>query len=209
MLKDSGAKILLTAMNSFLMTNSFYPSSSFIIHHSIIQSSCLYHLHFRFHGKPKGVPITHANLSPLLHWGYKQSGNWIKMTGFCRIYLIISIGRYGKFLLLLLQGPSLYMVPDELLLNSGDCMAFMSKTGLTVLHVTPTQYRYLLTAPAEDCETLKYLFFGAEKLTLDLLNGVSISVKRIAGYLICMVPTECTIISAVLEIERSGVRPWR
>ncbi|MCP5050928.1 MAG: AMP-binding protein, partial [bacterium] len=79
---------------------------------------------------------------------------------------------------------------------------------LTVLHATPTQYRYIVTAIFNPV-TLKYLFIGAEKLTYNLVKRSFASVCPGCRVFNMYGPTEATIISAVLEIDRDRYDGFR
>jgi len=154
-------------------------------------------------GNPKGVPVTHANLSPLLHWGYSRLGlnsqdRFIQNLAY---YFDWSV---WEIFMVLTTGGSLYVVPDELLLNPESCIDFMNRNKITVLHVTPAQYSYFVNV-GRRLETLRYLFIGAEKLTLDLARRSFESVGGDCRVFNMYGPTECTIISTVLEIQRGDV----
>ncbi|UCH92906.1 MAG: amino acid adenylation domain-containing protein, partial [Candidatus Aminicenantes bacterium] len=152
-------------------------------------------------GNPKGVPITHSNLSPLLHWGYRDLGidSTDRTLQNLSYYFDWSV---WEIFITLTTGASLYMVPDEILLNPAESIGFMRKHGITVLHATPTQYSYIANV-GERLETLKYLFIGAEKLSYDLLERSFKTVNENCRVFNMYGPTECTIIASVLEIDRS------
>ena len=157
-------------------------------------------------GKPKGVPITHSNFCPLIHWGYRDLGinsddRFIQNLSY---YFDWSV---WEIVLGITTGASLYMVPDELLLNPAVCIPFMNDNRITVLHITPSQYLYFINA-GHPLETLKYLFLGAEKLSIDLLRRSIESVNAECRVFNMYGPTECTIIAAVLEIDRSGEKTF-
>ncbi|MCP4154870.1 MAG: AMP-binding protein, partial [bacterium] len=87
-------------------------------------------------------------------------------------------------------------------------VAFMNKNDITVLHMTPTQYHYILNSSRRP-STLKYLFIGAEKLTGDLLERSLESVNKQCRVFNMYGPTEATIIAAVLEIHRKQYKKYR
>ncbi|MCX6584832.1 MAG: amino acid adenylation domain-containing protein [Candidatus Aminicenantes bacterium] len=151
-------------------------------------------------GKPKGVPISHANLSPLLHWGYRHLGLGAK-DRFIQNLSYYFDWSVWEIMMALTTGAGLYIAPDEVLMNPEKCIAFMNRDDITVLHVTPTQYQYYLNVP-EKPRTLKYLFIGAEKLSRELVQRSFESVSKDCRVFNMYGPTECTIISAVLEIDR-------
>ncbi|MCP5107642.1 MAG: amino acid adenylation domain-containing protein, partial [bacterium] len=154
-------------------------------------------------GKPKGVPITHANLSPLLHWGYRHLGIGPK-DRFIQNLSYYFDWSVWEIVMAITTGAGLYMVPDELLMDAGACISFINRHDITVLHVTPTQYRYYASA-SEKPLSLKYLFIGAEKLSRELVERSFESVSEDCRVFNMYGPTECTIISAVLEIGRGDV----
>jgi len=197
MLKDSNAKIIVGNRHAC----SEIHHSSFIVHHSSHLAYIIYTSGST--GNPKGVPVAHANISPLLHWGYKRLGigPGDRVIQNLAYYFDWSV---WEIFITLTTGGGLYMVPDELPLNPAACIDFMNRNGITVLHVTPTQYSYFVNT-ARKLETLRYLFIGAEKLTHDLARRSFASVNAGCRVFNMYGPTECTIISAVLEIRRADV----
>ena len=151
-------------------------------------------------GNPKGVPISHANLSPLLHWGYRDLGIGAKDRAIQNLAYYFDWSVWEIFINLT-TGAALYMVPDEVLLNPEVCVDFIDTHGITVLHVTPTQYLYFVNV-GRKMTSLSYLFIGAEKLTYDLVERSFASIDEKCRLFNMYGPTEATIISAVLEIYR-------
>ena len=153
-------------------------------------------------GNPKGVPITHANLSPLLHWGYKQLA---LSTGDRAVQNLSYYFDWSvwEIFITLTSGAGLYLVPEEILLDAEAYIHFMNKNRITVLHITPTQFGYLVNSQL-NLETLKYLFIGAEKLTYDLVERSFEVVNDDCRVFNMYGPTEASIISAVLEIDGKG-----
>ncbi|MCP5107330.1 MAG: amino acid adenylation domain-containing protein, partial [bacterium] len=157
-------------------------------------------------GRPKGVPITHANLSPLLHWGYRHLGIGPK-DRFIQNLSYYFDWSVWEIVMAITTGAGLYMVPDELLMDAGACISFINRNGITVLHVTPTQYQYYVAA-SEKPLSLKYLFIGAEKLSRELVRRSFDSVGEDCRVFNMYGPTECTIIASVLEIKRGDVEKF-
>ncbi|MCX6584824.1 MAG: amino acid adenylation domain-containing protein [Candidatus Aminicenantes bacterium] len=175
--------------------------SSFIIHH-------LDHLAYIIFtsgstGNPKGVLITHGNLSPLLHWGYHRLEIGINDRALQNLSYYFDWSVWEMFIVLT-TGASLYMVSEDVLLDAAACVEFINRHGVTILHVTPTQYQYIVKAPTIPV-TLKYLFIGAEKLTQDLVERSFATVGDACRVFNMYGPTEATIISAVLEIHRESL----
>ncbi len=151
-------------------------------------------------GRPKGVPITHANLCPLLLWGSKNLGIGSDDRTLQNLSYYFDWSVWEIFITLT-TGASLYIVPDEVLLNPEVCIDFITAHKISVLHVTPTQYQHT-AGQGRRLDTLKYLFIGAEKLTFDLVERSLASVNENCRLFNMYGPTEATIISAVLEIHR-------
>ncbi|MCK4765821.1 MAG: amino acid adenylation domain-containing protein, partial [Candidatus Aminicenantes bacterium] len=158
-------------------------------------------------GKPKGVPISHSNFCPLLHWGYKELGLGPKDRAIQNLSYYFDWSVWEIFIALT-GGAALYMAPSEVLMLPGDCIEFMNKNQITVLHVTPTQYRYIVGV-GKKLQSLKYLFIGAEKLTYDLVERSFVSVNEDCRVFNMYGPTEATIISAVLELYREDYKKFR
>lgn len=153
-------------------------------------------------GNPKGVPITHFNFSPLLHWGYKYLGIGPADRVIQNLSYFFDWAVWEIFIALT-TGAGLHMISDDILLNPGEQVDFINRKRITVLHITPTQYQYLVNV-GSSMETLKRLFIGAEKLPVDLVQR---TIELLDGQ--CKIynmygPTEATIISAVLEIPGAG-----
>ncbi|MCP5105113.1 MAG: amino acid adenylation domain-containing protein, partial [bacterium] len=155
-------------------------------------------------GKPKGVPITHANLSPLLHWGYYHLdlGPSDRFLQNPPSYFDFSV---WEIVMAFTTGAALYMTPDRIRFNPGRCVSFMNKHDITVLHITPTQYRFMADAESRQ-ESLKYLVLGAERLPLELADRAFKSIADGCRVFNVYGPTECTIYAAVLELHRSNYR---
>jgi amino acid adenylation domain-containing protein len=158
-------------------------------------------------GKPKGVPITHANISPFMHWGYKNLAiaSHERALQNLAYYFDWSV---SEIFFALTAGASLYMAPDEILLNPKECIAFINRNKISTLHTTPTQWQYLVNEK-KSLHTLSYLFIGAEKLTFDLVKRTIFLVSPGCRLFNMYGPTEATIISAVLEIDRSRLEDYQ
>jgi tyrocidine synthetase-3 len=151
-------------------------------------------------GLPKGVPISHSNFCPLIHWGYDQLGlkNGDRVVQNLSYYFDWSV---WEIFIALTTGSHLYMVSEEILLNSGAYVDFLREMEISVLHITPTQFQYLVNQE-KSFTSMRHLFIGAEKLTYDLVKRSYELVNQECRVFNMYGPTEATIISAVLEIER-------
>jgi amino acid adenylation domain-containing protein len=157
-------------------------------------------------GQPRGAAVTHSNFSPLIHWGYRHLGID------ARDRVIQNLSYYfdwsvWEIFIALTTGAGLYLVTDDILLDPEAQVEFICKHGVTVLHITPSQYRNLVDT-GQKPGTLKYLFIGAEKLTADLVRRSIRSVNKDCRIFNMYGPTEATIISSVLEIDRAGFEEY-
>jgi amino acid adenylation domain-containing protein len=154
-------------------------------------------------GMPKAVPITHANLSPLLQWGYYHLGIGVNDRTIQNLSYYFDWSVWEIFITLT-TGASLYIVSEEILpvaIAGGD---FINRHGISILHATPTQCQFIFNTSTV-LTALKYLFIGAEKLTYDLVEQSFAAVGSDCRVFNMYGPTEATIISAVLEITRENL----
>ncbi|MGE5342426.1 MAG: amino acid adenylation domain-containing protein, partial [Candidatus Omnitrophota bacterium] len=222
MMKDSGAALLISTGNKeevekalfidHLILSSSYPlnfspppSPSVSSVCSVRNTTTLAYIIYTSGstGNPKGVPVSHSNFSPLIHWGYTHLG--INETD----RVIQNLSYYfdwsvWEIFIALTTGASLHMISEEILLNPEAEVNFILKHIITVLHITPTQYGYLLNV-GKKLETLKYLLIGAEKLTVNLARRSIESVNADCRIFNMYGPTEATIIAAVSELKRSAL----
>ena len=215
LLRDSGANLLVVANDlegekvrrcegeKVLLDSIIYPSNHLPYHHSsflIPHSNIAYIIYTSGStGNPKGVPISHANICPLLHWGYENLGISPNDRTLQNLSYYFDWSVWEIFITIT-TGAKLYMVSDEVLLNPADFTPFMKEKDITVLHVTPTQFQHIIRS-GHRLETLKYLFLGAEKLSVDLLKRSFAFVKDDCRVFNMYGPTEATIIAAVLETK--------
>jgi tyrocidine synthetase III len=158
-------------------------------------------------GRPKGVPITHANVSPLLHWGYRQYGIGTGDRALQNLSYYFDWSVWEIFITVT-TGAALYVAPDEIMTDPGQCIPYMKEQRITVLHGTPSQIRYFVDA-GQPMETLKYLFIGAEKLSRELCETSFKAVNNQCRVFNMYGPTEATIIAATYEMERGDHQKYR
>ncbi|MCU0286548.1 MAG: amino acid adenylation domain-containing protein, partial [Acidobacteria bacterium] len=163
-------------------------------------------------GNPKGVPITHANFSPLVHWGYKN----MKIRETDRFLQNLSYffdWSVWEIFLALTTGAKLYIAREDLLLDGHVLSKFLVTNKITVLHITPSQFQVLLGIESNGVpiklESLQHLCLGAEKLTYDLVKRSINIVSRDCRIYNMYGPTEATIIASVLEINKSAIDKYR
>ncbi|MCP4215184.1 MAG: amino acid adenylation domain-containing protein [bacterium] len=168
-------------------------------------------------GEPKGVPITHRNVIPLLHWDYQ----WLGIGQNDRVLHNLSYyfdWSVMELFISLTSGADLHIIPNDLLLNPGACIDFMNREEITVLHITPTQCAYLIGSAANNSlgqegapgpHTLKYLILAGEKVTYDLVERSFDLLCPQCRVFNMYGPTETTVISSGLEVRRENLgRYW-
>jgi len=157
-------------------------------------------------GRPKGVPIGHHNLCPLLHWGYRHIGinPDDRLAQNLSFYFDWSV---WEIFITLTSGALLCLVDRETLLDGWKYTALLNREKITVLHITPTQYQYLV-ASGQKLPYLRILSLGAEKLSVDLVQRSFSQVSPECRVFNMYGPTEATIMAAVLEIDRSRLAEY-
>ncbi|MCP4153576.1 MAG: amino acid adenylation domain-containing protein, partial [bacterium] len=164
-------------------------------------------------GKPKGVPITHSNLSPLLHWGQKEMGIGPRDRVIQNLSYYFD-GSVWEIFVAITTGAGLYMMSDEQQMNPEASVAFISENKITTILATPTQWQYMLPTQGgnikkEAFKSLSKLCIGAEKLTLDLVKRVIRIAAEKCRIFNMYGPTEASIISAVLEIDKTTLEKYK
>jgi amino acid adenylation domain-containing protein len=158
-------------------------------------------------GKSKGVPITHANLSPLLHWGYRH----LNVNSTDRVVQNLSYyfdWSVWEIFMALTSGASLYIVHRDIVLDASRYVDFINKNKITVLHITPTHFQSLAHRE-QKLSALKHLCIGAEKLSVDLVIRSYDLVDETCRVYNMYGPTEATIMAAVLEIDQANLPPYK
>ncbi len=158
-------------------------------------------------GKPKGVPITHSNFCPLIHYGYRHLGIGPGERAIQNLSYYFDWSVWEIFITLT-TGAALFMAEEQVLLDPAACIDFMDEHKISILHITPTQYQYIV-GQGRKIESMRYLFIGAEKLTYDLVERSLASVNEECRVFNMYGPTEATIISAELEIKRNDVKKYK
>ncbi|HLP57477.1 MAG TPA: amino acid adenylation domain-containing protein, partial [Candidatus Deferrimicrobium sp.] len=206
MLKDSGARVLINKSeirNPKSETNS--NETNINDQNKNQNSSNLAYLIYTSGstGNPKGVPITHANFSPLVHWGYRYMGTTVTDRFLQNLSYFFDWSVWEIFLALT-TGAGLYITGEDVLLDGEALVTFITKNKISVLHITPSQFQ-VLAGVAVKLTSLKHLCIGAEKLTYDLVKRSLEIVPDDCRIYNMYGPTEATIISSVFEIARNNL----
>ncbi|HEY3570037.1 MAG TPA: amino acid adenylation domain-containing protein [Thermoanaerobaculia bacterium] len=155
-------------------------------------------------GRPKGVPITHQNLLPMMLWGRRCFG----LDERTRVLQNLSYGfDFGLFEILttLFSGGCLHFPGGA----RGDFVrqaAYIAEHGIDTLHTTPSFLREILAAGAP-VRGLRIAHLGGEALTRELVGqifaaaGEGSAIRVFNGY----GPTEVTVNSSIFEVTRGEV----
>ena len=213
MLKDSGAKLLLTANDKEgekvgrWEGENLKGSPRWGLLHSMQLVYIIYTSGST--GTPKGVPITHTNLCTLLHWGYDIMG-WGPGDHVIQTLAYYFDWSAWEIFLTITSGASLYMITEELLLNPVAQLDFIQRNDITVMEATPTRFQSLIASGPKPgaLNTLRCLCIGAEKLTVGLVKQAKTLITRDCKVFNLYGPTEATIISAAFEIDMGTLEKY-
>ncbi|MCX6578639.1 MAG: amino acid adenylation domain-containing protein [Candidatus Aminicenantes bacterium] len=197
MLKDSAAKILLTATQCVFN----FHHSSFIIHHSIHSTSNLAYLIYTSGstGEPKGVMVIHRNVVRLVkNTNYVEfaPGDSILQTGAME-FDASTFEIWGA----LLNGLKLHLVNKETILTPGKLKVSIREYDISTMWMTSPLFNQMLLEDIEIFAGLKNLLVGGDVLYpphISLLRGRYPQLKIINGY----GPTENTTFSTTFLVHR-------
>ena len=124
-------------------------------------------------GQPKGVVVTHANVTRLFHstrnlFDFSNSDVWTLFHSYSFDFSVWEI--WGA----LLYGGRLVVVPQELSRSPGDLLDLLAREKVTVLNQTPSAFHQLITADTDTDSAhelaLRYVIFGGEALDCERLR---------------------------------------
>lgn len=158
-------------------------------------------------GRPKAVLVEHRNVDALRS-AMKAAIPDLRpdRPAVAALNASVTFDASLQQIVLLLDGHTLHVLPDEVRRDDALLIAFVREHGIEVLNGTPTQIRVLVAAGLLDApgHALRILLIAGERLPLDLWARLAAD-ARIAAYNIYG-PTECTVNATAVRI-RSDAAP--
>jgi len=154
-------------------------------------------------GVPKGVPISHQNLLPLLDWSREYFKFDEQTTVLQNLNYAFDFGVF-ELLTTLLFGGTLHIRDKDAQLDASSFVNYVNEHGINTIHSTPSFFLHI-TSSGKKLESLKILHLGGEALTQDIVNSLFAQVNDE-----CLVyngygPTEATINCAIFALGNKEV----
>ncbi|MET7802359.1 amino acid adenylation domain-containing protein, partial [Streptomyces decoyicus] len=165
-------------------------------------------------GNPKGVAITHANITGFLEWNQRLC----RLTGQDRALLNHSVAfdnSVWEIFQCLVSGAELHLARPTAAYDPEEFLREVAERGITTLNATPSQMRILLesgTDPAPRLGSVRLVFTGAEAVPHDVARRILSSTAPGCQVFNEYGPTEATVTSAFCPIteellDRHSHRP--
>ena len=157
-------------------------------------------------GKPKGVMIEHKNVNNLIH-GLK-SVVYNKYNGCLKLALnapYVFDASVQQIFGALMQGHSLYIIPDEVRTDGKQLMEFYKMNNIDISDAVPAHLRLLADAASDDnsCLPLKHIIVGGEALSKSLINELPpVNITNVYG------PTECCVDSTAYDVKKQDTNAF-
>jgi tyrocidine synthetase-3 len=149
-------------------------------------------------GLPKGVPITHGNLTPLLLWSRDYFGFGEHTRVLQNLSYTFDFGAF-ELLTTLIFGGALYFFDRDKMTSTSEYVDFIHMHEIDTLHTTPSFLNSILI-PGQHMHTLRILHLGGERLTGKLIGDVSQQLSPKCRIYNGYGPTETTINSSIFGI---------
>jgi amino acid adenylation domain-containing protein/non-ribosomal peptide synthase protein (TIGR01720 family) len=215
MLADSGAKVLVTTGNLaeeggkvrrwegeiYYIEEFIYSSYPLTLLPPYLQSpSNLAYVIYTSgsSGKPKGVLVEHHNIARLVknvNFIDLKEDDRLALTG-AFVFDIITFEIWGP----LLNGLSLYLVSQDILLSNQKLGSCLVKNDISILHLTPQLFNQLAEQKIEIFGHLRYFLVGGDLVTPHYINQLrekyeDITILHMYG------PTENTTFSTFFPVD--------
>ncbi|WP_327173971.1 amino acid adenylation domain-containing protein [Streptomyces sp. NBC_01335] len=155
-------------------------------------------------GTPKGVPITHANVLPLLLWQRERFGLGPGTRLPQTLSLSFDFGLQEVFTTVLF-GAALHFPDQAERLSAPGYARFVRREQLTILYLTPT-FAAELAAAGVDMPSVRTVVLGGEMLTYEALRALTALVAPDAVFVNGYGPTEASINCSMrfVDAEEAG-----
>ncbi|MEW1751737.1 amino acid adenylation domain-containing protein [Streptomyces angustmyceticus] len=165
-------------------------------------------------GNPKGVAITHANITGFLEWNQRLC----RLTGRDRALLNHSVAfdnSVWEIFQCLVSGAELHLASPTAAYDPEEFLREVAERGITTLNATPSQMRILLesgTDPAPRLASVRLVFTGAEAVPHEVARRILSATAPGCQVFNEYGPTEATVTSAFCPIteellDRHSHRP--
>jgi amino acid adenylation domain-containing protein len=153
-------------------------------------------------GNPKGVAITHANITGFLAWNQRLC----RLTGRDRALLNHSVAfdnSVWEIFQCLTSGAELHLAGPTAAYDPEEFLGEVAERGITTLNATPSQMRILLESdpdPAPRLASVRLVFTGAEAVPHDVARRILAATAPGCQVFNEYGPTEATVTSAFCPI---------
>ncbi|MFF8860936.1 amino acid adenylation domain-containing protein [Streptomyces sp. NPDC015139] len=158
-------------------------------------------------GNPKGVAITHANITGFLEWNQRLC----RLSGRDRALLNHSVAfdnSVWEIFQCLLSGAELHLASPTAAYDPEEFLREVAERGITTLNATPSQMRILLesgTDPAPRLASVRLVFTGAEAVPHDVARRILSATAPGCQVFNEYGPTEATVTSAYCPITEESL----
>ncbi len=149
-------------------------------------------------GEPKGVPITHRNLGPLMLW---QRDNFKLGKNTRTLQTLSTSFDFGiqEILTTILFGGTLFFASRETIASSADYVKFIDANLISMIYATPSYIKTALTS--KNLSSLKVILLGGEILKEDVLQDISNVVEEDCLIFNGYGPTEASINATMFKVN--------
>src|SRR3569833_2260047 len=160
-------------------------------------------------GTPKGVVVTHANVTALLAgcdqvFDLRANDVWLLFHSYCFDFSVWEM--WGA----LTHGARLVVVPGDVARSPEATLALLDEHQVTVLNQVPSVFRYLARAATADAVTslpLRYVIFGGEPVDIEAVRAWRRRYGSRAEFVNMYGITETTVIATYRRLPGDSIDP--
>ncbi|HKQ08158.1 MAG TPA: amino acid adenylation domain-containing protein [Blastocatellia bacterium] len=151
-------------------------------------------------GGPKGVPITHRNLDPILQWSQKYFGLGVRTRTLQNLSPAFDFGVF-ELLTTLIFGGTLYFLDKDMVSSPSQYSDFIGEHAINTIHSTPTFFREFIAA-GRALESVQTIHLGGEPLTDSLVGEILGKVDDQCLLYNGYGPTEASVNCSIFKVGR-------